>query len=74
VDSADSQHLQDEAIRLALRQDDRPASWPERSAMEVTTESLLDDAYLSSRAKADDMKRRAGLQGGQHRSRAARST
>jgi gamma-glutamyltranspeptidase / glutathione hydrolase len=55
VDSADSQHLQIEAIKLAFADVYRYVA--ERKAMEVTTEQMLDDAYLASRAKLIDMKR-----------------
>jgi gamma-glutamyltranspeptidase/glutathione hydrolase len=55
VDGADSQHLQIEAMKLAFA--DVYKFVGERAAMEVTTEQMLDDAYLSSRAKMIDMKR-----------------
>jgi gamma-glutamyltranspeptidase/glutathione hydrolase len=55
VDSADSQHLQIEAMKLAFADVYRYVA--ERKAMEVTTEQMLDDAYLASRAKLIDMKR-----------------
>jgi gamma-glutamyltranspeptidase/glutathione hydrolase len=54
-DSADAQHLQIEAMKLAFADTYRFVA--ERSAMEVTTEQMLDDAYLASRAKLIDMKR-----------------
>jgi gamma-glutamyltranspeptidase / glutathione hydrolase len=54
-DSPDSQHLQIEAMKLAFADVYRFVA--ERSAMEVTTEQMLDDAYLASRAKLIDMKR-----------------
>ncbi len=55
VDSADSQHLQIEAMKLAFA--DVYKYVAERSAMEVTPEQMLDDAYLASRAKLIDMKK-----------------
>ncbi|MGZ5194077.1 MAG: gamma-glutamyltransferase family protein [Ramlibacter sp.] len=54
-DGPDSQHLQIEAMKLAFADVYRFVA--ERSAMEVTTEQMLDDAYLASRAKLIDMKR-----------------
>lgn len=55
VDGVDSQHLQIEAMKLAFADTYRYVA--ERGAMEVTTEQLLDDAYLAERAKLIDMKR-----------------
>ena len=55
VDGADSQHLQIEAMKLAFADIYKYVAEP--SAMEVTPEQLLDDAYLASRAKLIDMKR-----------------
>ena len=55
VDSADSTHVQIEAMKLAFADVYRYVA--ERSAMEVTTEQMLDDGYLASRAKMIDMKR-----------------
>lgn len=55
VDGADSQHVQVEAMKLAFADVYRFVG--EGAAMEVTTEQLLDDAYLASRAKLIDMKR-----------------
>jgi gamma-glutamyltranspeptidase/glutathione hydrolase len=55
VDGADSQHVQIEAMKLAFA--DVYKQVAERSAMDVTTEQLLDDAYLASRARMIDMKR-----------------
>jgi gamma-glutamyltranspeptidase/glutathione hydrolase len=55
VDSADSQHLQIEAMKLAFADVYRYVA--ERKAMEVSTDQMLDDAYLASRAKLIDMKR-----------------
>jgi gamma-glutamyltranspeptidase/glutathione hydrolase len=62
VDGADSQHLQIEAMKLAFADTYRFVA--ERSAMEVTTEQLLDDAYLASRAKLIDPKRAQDFQAG----------
>jgi len=62
VDGADSQHLQIEAMKLAFADVYRFVA--ERSAMEVTTEQMLDDAYLASRAKLIDMKRAQDFQAG----------
>lgn len=61
-DGADSQHLQVEAMKLAFADTYRYVA--ERSAMEVTTEQLLDDAYLAGRAKLIDMKRAQDFQAG----------
>ncbi len=55
VDGTASFHLQIEAMKLAFADVYRFVS--ERSAMEVTTEQLLDPAYLASRAKLIDPKR-----------------
>lgn len=55
VDSAASQHLQIEAMKLAFADVYRYVA--ERGAMAVTTEQLLDPAYLASRAKLIDPKR-----------------
>ncbi len=49
ADSADSQHLQIEAMKLAFADVYRFVS--ERASMTVTVEQLLDDAYLASRAR-----------------------
>jgi gamma-glutamyltranspeptidase / glutathione hydrolase len=54
-DGPDSQHLQIEAMKLAFA--DVYKFVAERSAMEVSTEQMLDDGYLASRAKLIDMKR-----------------
>jgi gamma-glutamyltranspeptidase / glutathione hydrolase len=62
VDGADSQHLQIEAMKLAFADTYRFVA--ERSAMEVTTEQMLDDAYLASRAKLIDMKRAQDFKAG----------
>jgi len=55
VDSADSQHLQIEAMKLAFADVYRYVAEP--SSMEVTPAQMLDDAYLASRARLIDMKR-----------------
>jgi gamma-glutamyltranspeptidase/glutathione hydrolase len=57
ADSADSLHLQIEAMKLAFADTWRHVTDP--AAMEVTPAQMLDDAYLASRAKAIDMKRAA---------------
>ncbi len=54
-DSADSLHLQIEAMKLALADTWRNVTDP--AAMEVGTAQMLDDAYLAERARAIDMKR-----------------
>ena len=48
LDGPDSQHLQIEAMKLAFADAYRYVAEP--SAMEVSTEQMLDDAYLASRA------------------------
>jgi gamma-glutamyltranspeptidase/glutathione hydrolase len=55
VDSADSIHLQLEAMKLAFA--DVWAHVADPSAMRVTPAEMLDDAYLAGRAKMIDMKR-----------------
>ena len=55
VDSADSLHLQIEAMKLGLA--DAWAQVTDPAAMRVTPAQMLDDAYLAQRAKAIDMKR-----------------
>ena len=55
VDGTASFHLQIEAMKLAFADVYRFVS--ERSTMEVTTEQLLDPAYLKSRAQLIDPKR-----------------
>jgi len=62
VDSVDSQHLQIEAMKLAFADVYRYVAEP--SAMEVTAEQMLDDAYLASRAKLIDMKRAQDFKAG----------
>ena len=52
VDSADSQHLQIEAMKLAFADVYRYVADPR--AMELTPEQMLDDAYLAERAKLID--------------------
>jgi gamma-glutamyltranspeptidase/glutathione hydrolase len=61
-DGADAQHLQIEAMKLAFADVYRYVAEP--SAMEVTTEQMLDDAYLASRAKLIDPKRAQDFQAG----------
>ncbi|PLT19909.1 MULTISPECIES: gamma-glutamyltransferase family protein [Ralstonia] len=55
VDSADSQHLQIEAMKLAFADLYQYVADPR--SMEVTPEQMLDDAYLDARAKLIDMGR-----------------
>jgi gamma-glutamyltranspeptidase/glutathione hydrolase len=55
VDGVDSQHLQVEAMKLAFADVYRYVAEP--ASMEVTVEQMLDDSYLTSRAKLIDMKR-----------------
>ena len=55
VDGADSQHLQIEAMKLAFADTYRYVAEP--SSMEVTPAQMLDDAYLTSRAKLINMKK-----------------
>jgi gamma-glutamyltranspeptidase/glutathione hydrolase len=55
VDSADSVHLQLEAVKLAFADARRFIADP--AAMDVTAAALLDPAYLKSRAKLIDMQR-----------------
>jgi len=55
VDSADSLHLQIEAMKLAFA--DTWANVSDPATMKVTTSQMLDAAYLSDRAKTIDMKR-----------------
>jgi gamma-glutamyltranspeptidase/glutathione hydrolase len=55
VDSAASQHLQIEAMKLAFADVYRFVA--ERGAMKVSTQQLLDPAYLAERAKLIDPKR-----------------
>jgi gamma-glutamyltranspeptidase/glutathione hydrolase len=62
VDSADSIHLQLEAMKLAFA--DVWANVADASAMKVRPEEMLDDAYLAERAKLIDMKRAQHPQAG----------
>jgi gamma-glutamyltranspeptidase/glutathione hydrolase len=62
VDGADCQHLQIEAMKLAFA--DCYKYVAERKAMEVTTEQLLDDAYLASRARMIDLKKAQDFKAG----------
>jgi gamma-glutamyltranspeptidase/glutathione hydrolase len=55
VDGVASQHLQIEAMKLAFADVYRFVA--ERQGMEVSTEQMLDNAYLAQRAKLIDMKR-----------------
>ncbi len=55
VDSAASQHLQIEAMKLAFADVYKFVAEP--AAMAVTANQMLDDAYLASRAKLIDMKK-----------------
>jgi hypothetical protein len=55
VDSADSLHLQIEAMKLAFA--DVWANVSDPATMRVTTEEMLDPAYLAARARTIDMKR-----------------
>ena len=62
VDGIDSQHLQIEAMKLAFADVYRFVAEP--ASMEVTTEQMLDPAYLASRAKLIDMKRAQDFKAG----------
>jgi gamma-glutamyltranspeptidase / glutathione hydrolase len=62
VDGVDSQHLQIEAMKLAFADVYKYVAEP--SAMEVTVDQMLDDAYLASRAKLIDMKKAQDFEGG----------
>lgn len=55
VDSVESQHVQIEAMKLAMADLYRYVSDPR--SMEVTASQMLDDAYLAERAKLIDMSR-----------------
>src|SRR5690606_28688858 len=55
VDSADSLHLQIEAMKLAFA--DVWANVSDPATMRVTPAEMLDPAYLAGRAKRIDMKR-----------------
>ncbi len=54
-DGVDAQHLQIEAMKLAFADVYRYVS--EGSSMEITVEQMLDDSYLSSRARLIDTRR-----------------
>jgi len=62
VDGADSQHLQIEAMKLAFADVYKFVAEP--SAMEVSAQQMLDDAYLASRARLIDMKRAQNFNAG----------
>ncbi len=62
VDSADSQHIQIEAMKLAFADVYQYVSEP--SSMTVTPEQMLDDSYLASRARLIDMKRAQDFKAG----------
>lgn len=55
LDSADAQHIQIEAMKLAFADVYRYVAEPR--AMDVTPEQMLDDAYLDARAKLIDPRR-----------------
>ena len=55
VDGVDSQHLQIEAMKLAFADVYKYVAEP--SSMDVTVDQMLDDAYLTKRAKLIDMKK-----------------
>jgi gamma-glutamyltranspeptidase/glutathione hydrolase len=55
VDGADSQHLQIEAMKLAFADIYRYVADPR--SMDVTPAEMLDDGYLTARAKLIDMKK-----------------
>ena len=62
VDSAEHQHLQIEAMKLAFADVYRYVA--ELSAMSVSAEAMLDDAYLASRAKLIDRTRAQDFRAG----------
>ena len=62
VDSADSQHLQIEAMKLAFADLYRYVADPRY--MEMPPEQMLDPAYLASRAKLIDMKKAQDFKAG----------
>jgi gamma-glutamyltranspeptidase/glutathione hydrolase len=62
IDSAAVEHLKIEAMKLAFADVYRFVA--ERSAMELTTEQLLDDDYLASRARLIDPKKAQDFQSG----------
>jgi gamma-glutamyltranspeptidase/glutathione hydrolase len=55
VDSADSQHLQIEAMKLAFADTYKYVGEP--ASMDVTAAQMLDDGYLAERAKLIDMRK-----------------
>jgi gamma-glutamyltranspeptidase/glutathione hydrolase len=61
ADSAASQHLQIEAMKLAFADVERFVA---DAGMEVTAEQLLDEAYLASRARLIDPKRAQDFKAG----------
>jgi gamma-glutamyltranspeptidase/glutathione hydrolase len=61
-DGVDSQHLQIEAMKLAFADVYRYVADPR--SMEVTPDQMLDDAYLTERAKLIDMTRAAQPEAG----------
>lgn len=63
VDSADSQHLQIEAMKLAFADTYRWVA-DNRHMTDVTAQDLLDDGYLTERAKLVDLKRATDFQHG----------
>jgi gamma-glutamyltranspeptidase/glutathione hydrolase len=62
ADGVEAQHLQIEAMKLAFADVYRYVS--ERGSMEVTTEQMLSDAYLSERARLLDRKRAQRFEAG----------
>ena len=73
VDSALSQHLQIEAMKLGFA-DAYEHVADMRGGMRLTPAQMLDDAYLAERAKLIDPKRAQRLQPRPARRAAARST
>jgi gamma-glutamyltranspeptidase/glutathione hydrolase len=62
VDSADSQHLQIEAMKLAFADVYQYVAEP--ASMQVTPEQMLDNGYLAERAKLIDMKKAQDFRAG----------
>jgi gamma-glutamyltranspeptidase/glutathione hydrolase len=62
IDGPEAQHLMIEAMKLAFADVYRHVG--ERAHMQVSTEELLDDAYLASRAKRVDPKRAQAFDAG----------
>ena len=62
VDSAASQHLQIEAMKLAFADTYRYVAEP--SCMDITPEQMLDDRYLASRARLIDRNKAQDFQAG----------